>query len=59
MISIMLPRAQVSANRINEILEKEPRIKDNENTKNLTTVRKDWWNLKMFHLDIQMQMQKY
>ena len=33
MISIMLPRAQVSANRINEILEKEPRIKDNENTK--------------------------
>lgn len=59
MISIMLPRAQVSANRINEILEKEPRIKDNENTKNLTTVRKDWLNLKMFHLDIQMQMQKY
>ena len=59
MISIMLPRAQVSANRINEILEKEPRIKDNENTKKLTTVRKDWWNLKMFHLDIQMQMQKY
>lgn len=59
MISIMIPRAQVSANRINEILEKEPRIKDNENTKNLTTVRKDWLNLKMFHLDIQMQMQKY
>ncbi len=35
MISIMIPRAQVSANRINEILEKEPRIKDNENTKKI------------------------
>lgn len=28
MISIMLPRAQVSANRINEVLETEPDIKD-------------------------------
>lgn len=28
MISIILPRASVSANRINEILEKEPAIKD-------------------------------
>lgn len=33
MISIMLPRAGVSANRINEVLEKEPRIKDLENPK--------------------------
>lgn len=40
MISIMLPRAQVSANRINEILEKEPRIKDNENTKKFDNSKK-------------------
>lgn len=40
MISIMLPRAQVSANRINEILEKEPRIKDNENTKKIDNSKK-------------------
>ncbi len=33
MISIMLPRAQVSANRINEVLETKPRIKDPENAK--------------------------
>ncbi|HCF65503.1 MAG TPA: ABC transporter [Clostridiales bacterium] len=40
MISIMIPRAQVSANRINEILEKEPRIKDNENTKKFDNSKK-------------------
>lgn len=40
MISIMLPRAQVSANRINEILEKEPRIKDNENTRKFDNSKK-------------------
>ena len=33
MISIMLPRASVSANRINEVLETEPAIKDREETK--------------------------
>ncbi len=33
MISIMLPRASVSANRINEVLETEPSIKDKEETK--------------------------
>lgn len=33
MISIMLPRAAVSANRINEVLEKEPKIKDPVNPK--------------------------
>ena len=33
MISIMLPRASVSANRINEVLETEPAIKDKEETK--------------------------
>ncbi len=33
MTSIMLPRATVSANRINEVLEKEPSIKDEKETK--------------------------
>ena len=33
MVSIMLPRASVSANRINEILETEPSIKDKEEPK--------------------------
>ena len=33
MISIMLPRAQVSAKRINEVIDTEPSIKDKEETK--------------------------
>ena len=33
MISIMLPRAQVSAKRINEVIDTEPSIKDKEGTK--------------------------
>lgn len=33
MISIMLPRAAVSAKRINEVLDTKPNIKDKENTK--------------------------
>ena len=33
MISIMLPRAQVSARRINEVLDRQPSIKDKEQTK--------------------------
>ena len=33
MISIMLPRAAVSARRINEVIEKEPSIKDKKETK--------------------------
>ena len=33
MISIMLPRAAVSARRINEVIEAEPSIKDKEETK--------------------------
>ena len=40
MISIMLPRASVSANRITEILETEPSIKDKETTKNLDPSKK-------------------
>lgn len=46
MISIMLPRAGVSANRINEVLETEPKIKDidtpkqfNKNKKGLVEFR--------------------
>ena len=35
MISIMLPRASVSANRINEVLETESKIKDKKETKKL------------------------
>ena len=33
MVSIMLPRASVSAERINEVLETEPKIKDKKETK--------------------------
>ena len=33
MSSIMIPRASVSANRINEVLDTEPRIKDKKETK--------------------------
>lgn len=40
MISIMLPRASVSANRINEVLETEPNIKDKETTKKLNPEKK-------------------
>lgn len=40
MLSIMLPRASVSANRINEIIETEPSIKDKENTKKLDSNKK-------------------
>lgn len=40
MISIMLPRAAVSANRINEILDKDLSIKDKEETKKLETSKK-------------------
>ena len=40
MISIMLPRASVSANRIMEVLEKEPSIKDKEQTKKLNPDKK-------------------
>ena len=35
MLSIVLPRASVSANRINEVLNTEPQIKDPENSKKI------------------------
>ena len=40
MIAIMIPRASVSANRINEITEKEPSIKDKEETKKFNPDKK-------------------
>lgn len=40
MMSIMLPRASVSARRINEVLETENSIKDPENPKKLDTAKK-------------------
>jgi len=40
MISIMLPRASVSANRIIEVIETEPSIKDKEETKKLNPEKK-------------------
>ena len=40
MISIMLPRASVSARRINEVIETEPSIKDKEETKKFNPNKK-------------------
>ena len=40
MVSITLPRASISANRIMEVLEKEPSIKDKEQTKRLNPEKK-------------------
>ena len=40
MISVMLPRASVSANRIMKVLETEPSIKDKETTKKLDSNKK-------------------
>ena len=40
MLSIMLPRASVSANRIMEVLETEPSIKDKEETKEFNKDKK-------------------
>ena len=40
MISIMLPRASVSAKRINEVLETEPKIKNKENLKEFDDSKK-------------------
>ena len=46
MISIMLPRAQVSARRINEVLETEPSIKDKENAKEFKEEKKGYVEFK-------------
>ncbi|MGN1297819.1 MAG: ABC transporter ATP-binding protein [Clostridia bacterium] len=40
MISIMLPRASVSANRINEVLDTQPSIKDKKETKKFNPDKK-------------------
>ena len=41
-ISIMLPRASVSARRINEVLETEASIKDKEETKKFVEDKKGY-----------------
>lgn len=41
MISIMLPRASVSAKRINDVLETEPSIEDKTETKEFVEGKKD------------------
>ena len=46
MISIMLPRAQVSARRINEVLETEPSIKDREDVKEFKEEKKGYVEFK-------------
>lgn len=46
MISIMLPRAAVSAKRINEVLETEPSIKDKEKTKDFIEEKKGYVEFK-------------
>ena len=38
MIFIMLPRATVSANRINEVLDTQPRILDGKETESITSI---------------------
>lgn len=46
MISIMLPRAAVSARRINEVLETKPSIKDREECKPFKEEKKGWVEFK-------------
>lgn len=46
MISIMLPRAMVSAGRINEILETDPKIKDKDKTKEFKEDKKGYVEFK-------------
>ena len=46
MISIMLPRAQVSARRINQVLETEPSIKDKEEVKEFKEEKKGYVEFK-------------
>ena len=46
MIAIFLPRAQVSARRINEVLDKEPSINDKEETKEFDENKKGYVEFK-------------
>ena len=46
MVSIMLPRASVSAERINEVLETEPKIKDKDETKQFKVDKKGYVEFK-------------
>ena len=46
MISIMLPRAMVSAGRINEVLDTDPKIKDKDETKDFKEDKKGYVEFK-------------
>ena len=46
MVSIMLPRAMVSAGRINEVLDKEKKIKDKDETKDFKEDKKGYVEFK-------------
>lgn len=59
MMSVMIPRASVSAGRICEVIETEPTIEDPKNAKNSLEIKRVLLNLKMFHSNIQMQKKKY
>lgn len=59
MISIMLPRAAVSAKRINEVIDTTPSIKDKDKTKDFDDDKKGLLNLRMFRLNILMLTVKY
>ncbi|MBQ8176793.1 MAG: ABC transporter ATP-binding protein [Oscillospiraceae bacterium] len=58
MISIMLPRAAVSAGRINEVLESEPSVSDKENAaeKGITTGRVIFDNVSFSYGDSEEQV---
>ena len=58
MIFMMFPRAQVSAKRINEVLDTEILLKM-ETLIVIRLMKKELLNLKMFHLNIQMLMNIY
>ncbi len=55
MVSVMLPRASVSGQRIAEVLETKESIKDPEKNDEFNKKKKDMLNLKMFHLNIPVQ----
>lgn len=58
MVSIMMPRAQVAAERVNEILDMEVMIKDPEEPKEFLPEKKVKLNLKMYISAILMQMKQ-
>lgn len=49
MVSIILPRAAVSANRINEVLKEEPQIHDPKQAKSMDTHKKGFLEFRKVH----------